>query len=64
MLDELLPEQLEWERLVRSYPVPALLVVAAGAFLLGYTRGTAIIGALSAAATAQLAETVGEALGR
>jgi len=63
MLDELLPEQLEWERKVRSYPVPALLLAAAGGFLLAYMRGPAIIAALSTLATAQLADSVRDALG-
>lgn len=63
MLDELLPEQLEWDRLVRTYPVPALLLAAAGGFVLAYTRGPAIIGALSTVATAQIADGLRDALG-
>jgi hypothetical protein len=64
MLDELLPEELEWERLVRTYPLPTLLVAAAGGFLLAYTRGPGIIGALSALATAQVGDVVRDALGQ
>jgi hypothetical protein len=61
MLDEILPEQLDWERLVRSYPVPALLAAAAGGFVLAYTRGPGIITALSALATSQIADAVKDA---
>ncbi len=63
MLDELLPEQIEWERLVRTYPIPALLLASAGGFFLAYTRGPAIIAALSAVATAQLADSVRDVVG-
>ena len=63
MLDELIPEEIEWERMVRTYPLPALLVAAAGGFLLAYTRGPGIIGALSALATAQVGDAVRDALG-
>ncbi len=64
MLDELLPEEIEWERLVRTYPVPSLLIAAAGGFLLAYTRGPGIIAALSALATAQVGDAVRDALGQ
>jgi hypothetical protein len=63
MLDELLPEQLEWERLVRTYPIPALLLAATGGFLLAYTRGPGIIAALSAVVTGQLADSVRDVVG-
>lgn len=62
MLDEILPEELDWERLVRTYPVPTLLVAAAGGFLLAYSRGPAIITGLSALATSQIADAVRDAV--
>jgi len=34
LVDELVPEGLEWERMVVRYPIPALLVAAVGGFLL------------------------------
>jgi hypothetical protein len=62
VLDELLPEGFDWERLVRTYPVPALLAAAAGGFLLAHSRGPAIIGGLSALAAAQVADAVKDAV--
>ena len=64
ILDELLPEEIEWERLVRTYPIPALLLAAAGGFLLGRARGAGIIAALSTFAAGEVAESVNQALGR
>jgi hypothetical protein len=63
MLDELLPEALEWERLVRTYPVPALLLAATGGFVLAYTRGPGIIAALSTLAASQLGDVVRDVVG-
>ena len=62
-LDEILPESLEWERLVRTYPVPALAVAAAGGFYLGLRHGTAILAAVSSYVAAEVSRNVGEILG-
>lgn len=56
LLDELLPEDLDWKRLVRTYPLPALAVAAAGGYLLGRHRGRALIAALSGMAAGVVAE--------
>jgi hypothetical protein len=63
ILDEILPESLEWERLVRTYPVPALAVAAAGGFYLGLRHGTAILAAVSSYVAAEVSRNVGEILG-
>jgi hypothetical protein len=63
ILDELLPEELEWERLVRSYPVPALALAAAGGFYLGLRHGSEILSALSGFLAAEVSRNVGELLG-
>lgn len=63
-LDEILPEDLEWERLVRTYPVPALAVAAAGGFYLGLRHGTAILAAVSSYLAAEVSRNVGELLGQ
>ena len=47
LLDDLLPENLDWRDLVRSHPLPALLVSGVAGFLLGRHHGTAILEALS-----------------
>jgi hypothetical protein len=63
VIDEVVPEGVEWERLVRSYPLPALAVAAAGGFWLGLRHGRALVAALGAFASRQAARGVREALG-
>jgi hypothetical protein len=64
LLDEILPEGLEWDRLVRTDPIPALLRAALGGFLLGRSHGPAILAAVSGFAAAEISKNVSEALGR
>jgi hypothetical protein len=64
LLDEVLPEELEWERMVRSYPLPALAVAAVGGFLLGISHGKAIASAVTGYLGAQVSQSVSQALGR
>jgi hypothetical protein len=63
VVDDLLPETFEWERLVRSYPIPALLLAAVGGFVLGRTRGSAVLAALGAFAASRVADEVHRVLG-
>lgn len=63
LVDELVPESVDWERLVRRYPLPALLLAAAGGFLLGRSRGSEIVAALSAFAGRRVTESVNALLG-
>lgn len=63
LLDEVLPEELEWERLVRSYPLPAVAVAAVGGLLLGLSHGTAIVSAVSSYLSAQVSRSVSQVLG-
>ncbi len=64
LLDELMPEELDWMRLVRDYPFAALSVAAVGGFLLGRNRGRAIVVALSAFAADTLTENVNTYIGK
>lgn len=64
VLDEILPEGLEWERLVRTYPVPALALAAAGGFYLGLRHGTAILAAVSSYLAAEVSRNVGSLFGQ
>jgi hypothetical protein len=59
-LDELLPERFEWRRMVRRYPLPALVLAAIGGYWLGSRRGEALV----AAAAAQASDAVDRRLDR
>src|SRR5258708_37672059 len=61
-LDDLLPEGLEWEELVRAYPVPVLALAGPGGYLVGRSHGPALIKAGSSFAAADEAENVGALL--
>lgn len=63
LLDELLPEELDWRRLVRTYPIPALLAAAAGGYVLGRGRGRVILATLSGFAADAVTQGVNEFLG-
>jgi hypothetical protein len=64
LIDELVPEGLEWERLVVRYPIPALLVAAAGGFFIGRRHGREIVSALSAFVSSELSRNVNQLLYR
>lgn len=63
IIDELLPEELEWERLVRTYPVPALAIAAVGGFFIGLRHGPEILSAVSGYMAAEVSRNVGDLLG-
>lgn len=63
VIDEVMPEGVEWERLVRAYPLPALTAAAAAGCWLGLRHGRALLAALGAFASRQAARGVREALG-
>lgn len=64
LLDELMPEELDWQRLVRAYPLAALSIAAVGGFFLGRSRGRTIVVALSAFAADSLTENVNTFIGK
>jgi hypothetical protein len=64
LIDELIPGDLDWQRLVTTYPLPALAVVALGGFYLGLRHGTEILSALSGYAAAEVSRNVGHLLDR
>lgn len=63
LVDEILPEEVDWQRLVRSYPVPALVLAAAAGFFLGMRRGPMVVGAVSGWAAGEMTRRVNEILG-
>jgi hypothetical protein len=62
VVDELLPD-MDWQRLVRTYPTPALLAAFAGGVYLGFRRGPALLTAVAAFGAREVTRRVGEALG-
>ncbi len=46
ILDEILPEDLDWRHLVRSYPLPVLFLAGLAGFFLGSRHGNEIRSAL------------------
>lgn len=64
MIDELAPDGLDWERLVVTYPIPALLIAALGGFLLGRRHGPEIIAAVSGFAASEVSRNVSQLLDR
>ncbi len=59
LIDDLLPPEFDWRRVVRRYPIPALVVAAVGGYLLGRSKGPALVDALGAAAGEHVAAKVG-----
>lgn len=58
LLDELMPEGVDWQRLVVRYPIPSLLLAAVGGFFLGRSRGSEILSALSGYAASEVSRNV------
>ncbi len=64
VIDEIVPEGLDWERLVVTYPIPALLAVAVGGFLLGRRHGPEILAAVSSYASSEISRNVSHLIGQ
>jgi hypothetical protein len=60
LIDEIVPEGVDWQRLVVRYPIPSLLVAAVGGFFLGRRHGPEIVGALSTFAAGEVSRNVGQ----
>ena len=58
LIDDILPERLDWRRLVRDHPIPSLLVVAAGGYYLGRKHGSAVLASLSGIAATEVGKRV------
>jgi hypothetical protein len=64
LIDELVPGDLDWQRLVTTYPLPSLAVVALGGFYLGLRHGAEILSALSGYAASEVSRNVSHLMGR
>jgi hypothetical protein len=62
-LDDLLPEELEWQRLVRTYPLASLVVAGVAGYLLGWRSGAPILEAVGDTATRRVTGLVRASLG-
>jgi len=61
LIDDLLPPEVDWRRIVRRHPVPALLVAGLAGYLLGRSQGRTLVRALSTLAVARVeAEVLGQ----
>jgi hypothetical protein len=63
LVDDLLPDDLEWRQLVTNHPYVSLTLAGLGGYLLGRSRGSAIVGALALFATDTLTSNVNSLLG-
>jgi hypothetical protein len=63
LVDDLLPDDLEWRALVANHPYVSLTLAGLGGYLLGRSRGAAIVGALALFATDTLTRNVNSLLG-
>lgn len=60
LIDDLLPPEVDWRRIVRRHPLPALLVAGVGGYLLGRSQGRTLLRAISTLAVARVeAEVLG-----
>ena len=63
-LDEILPNDLAWRELVRSYPRTAMGIAAAAGFWIGLRHGPAILQAVSEYAGRTVSQQIDEFLGQ
>jgi hypothetical protein len=63
LVDELVPEELDWRDLVVSYPKTSLALAALGGYLLGRSRGETLLLGLGAFAADTLTSKVNDLLG-
>lgn len=63
LVDDLLPDEVDWRRLVTSYPLASLALAGVGGYVLGRARGVAITGALAAFASDTLSRNVNALIG-
>ena len=57
-VDELLPTDFEWRRMVRSYPLTSAAVAFAGGFLIGRQRGMGLLSGLASFVVNEVSENV------
>lgn len=63
VVDELLGEEMDWQRLVRTYPTASLLVAFGGGCWLGLRHGPAVFSAVTGYMASEATRRVQELLG-
>ena len=63
LLDELVPDDIDWRRLVVEYPIVSLAAAGVGGYFLGRVRGATIAAALAAFASETVSRNVNTVLG-
>lgn len=64
LLDQVMPEELEWEDKVLSYPLAAVTVAIGLGFVLGRSHGARLTSAASSFAANRVADTIATVLDR
>jgi len=64
LVDELLPQEFDWQGVVRSYPLTSICVAALGGYLLGSRHGRELISGISEFAAEAVTGHVNEWTGR
>jgi hypothetical protein len=63
LVDDLLPDDVDWRRLLDKYPIASLAAAGVGGYFLGRVRGGAMIAALAAFASETVSRNVNSILG-
>lgn len=63
LIDDLLPDEVDWRRLVTSYPLTSLTLAGVGGYALGRARGGLIVAALAAFASNTVSRNVNALIG-
>ena len=58
LLDDLIPPDIDWRRLVRRHPWPALLLAGLAGYFVGRSQGRALVGAVAGLAVSKVEDRV------
>lgn len=64
VVDELMPSDFDWRKMVRKYPLASLAVAGLGGYVLGRSRGEEILALLSLFAADAVSGQVNDLLGK
>jgi hypothetical protein len=64
VVDEMMPSDFDWRKMVRKYPLASLAVAGLGGYVLGRSRGEEILALLSLFAADAVSGQVNDLLGK